>query len=710
MTDNQLEQLLSEMSLDEKVGQLMQLNGDFLDSDEFLTGPAADFKLNYEQIYSMGSVLSEQGAARLRSLQDEMMKVQPHHIPALFMADVIHGYKTGFPAPIAIGCSFDPSLAEEISEAAAKESAAAGLHVTFSPMADLSRDSRWGRCMESTGEDPWLNARFAEAMVKGFQGDDIKEKGRIASCVKHFAAYGAVQSGRDYNVAELSERSLYEDYLPSYKAAVDAGAEMVMTAFNTLDRIPCTAHKKLMRGILRDEMGFDGVLISDYNAIGETVIHGSSEDKKEAALKAIEAGCDIDMVSDCYINNLAQLVKEGAVSEKLVDEAVMRVLKLKNKLGLFENPYKDCSEEDEKNLFFCKEHCELSYKAAAETVVMLKNDGVLPLKKGGKIAVIGSLAESILITGFWALYVDRSRTVTLKQALTELYPETEFSFFPYDTADENMLKAVSEANAVILALGEDQTMTGESCSRAEIYLPNGQRELFEAVSSVNNRTVALLFGGRPLAIPELAQKASAIVEAWLPGSMGCYAVADILFGKVNPSGRLSMSFPYCAGQLPLSYSAFSTGRPKPEGAQGFVPFHSNYMDVPNVPLYPFGYGLSYTEFDYSEVKLDSDSLSADGKITASVIVKNIGSVAGKETVQLYIRDKKASVVRPMRQLKDVQKIHLEAGEEKEVFFTITEEMLRFYDINMDYTSEKGDFTLWIGRSSLTENIADFKLI
>ena len=710
MTQNQLEQLLSDMSLDEKIGQLMQLNGDFLDSDEFLTGPAADFKLNYEQIYSMGSVLSEQGAARLRSLQDEMMKVQPHHIPALFMADVIHGYKTGFPAPIAIGSSFDPSLAEEISEAAAKESAAAGLHVTFSPMADLSRDSRWGRCMESTGEDPWLNARFAEAMVKGFQGNDIKEKGRIASCVKHFAAYGAVQSGRDYNVAELSERSLYEDYLPSYKAAVDAGAEMVMTAFNTLDRIPCTAHKKLMRGILRDEMGFDGVLISDYNAIGETVIHGSSEDKKEAALKAIEAGCDIDMVSDCYINNLAQLVKDGAVSEKLVDEAVMRVLKLKNKLGLFENPYKDCSEEDEKKLFFCREHCELSYKSAAETVVMLKNNGVLPLKNGVKIAVIGSLAESILITGFWALYVDKSRTVTLKQALTELYPETEFSFFPYDSADENMLKSVSEADAVILALGEDQTMTGESCSRAEIYLPDGQRELFEAVSAVNNRTIALLFGGRPLAIPELAQKAAAIVEAWLPGSMGCYAVADILFGKINPSGRLSMSFPYCAGQLPLSYSAFSTGRPKPEGAEGFVPFHSNYMDVPNVPLYPFGYGLSYTEFDYSEVKLDHDSLSSGGKITASVTVKNIGSVAGKEAVQLYIRDKKASVVRPMRQLKGVQKIHLEAGEEKEVSFTITEEMLCFYDINMNYTSEKGDFTLWIGRSSLTENGADFKLI
>ncbi len=709
MKQIELEKLLADMSIEEKAAQLMQLNGDFLGSDEFLTGPASDFTLKREQVYSMGSVLSEHGAENLRALQDKIMEVQPHRIPAIFMVDIIHGYKTGFPAPIAIGCSFDPDLAEEISAAAAKESAAAGIHVTFAPMADLSRDSRWGRCMESTGEDPWLNSQFSAAMVKGFQGNDIKEKGRMAACVKHFAAYGAVQSGRDYNVAELSLRTLYEDYLPAYKSAIDAGAEMVMTSFNTLDRIPCTVHKKLMRGILRDEMGFDGVLISDYNAIGETVIHGVAEDKAEAALKAIEAGCDIDMVSDCYVNNLPALVKEGKVSEKLLDEAVMRVLKLKNKLGLFENPYKDCSEEDEAKLFFCKEHCELSYKAAAETTVMLKNNGVLPLNPKSKIAVIGSLAESILITGFWALYVDKSRTVTLKQALTERYPDTEFEFYPYDTADEKMLEGAQNCDAVILALGEDQTMTGESCSRAEIYLPDGQVKLFDDVYAVNKNTAAVLFGGRPLAIPQLAEKSAAIVEAWLPGSMGCYAVADILFGKINPSGRLSMSFPYCSGQMPLSYSTFSTGRPVPDGAKGFIPFHSNYMDVPNVPLYPFGYGLSYTGFEYSRVKLDKAELTADGCINASVTVKNTGERAGVETVQLYIRDKNASVVRPLRQLKGVRKVNLEAGEEKTVSFKITEEMLRFYDVNMNYTSEKGGFTMWIGHDSFTDNGADFTL-
>ena len=709
MTEKQLSELLQDMTLSEKVMQLVQLNGDFYGGADLLTGPAAAFHLTENEPYRVGSVLSEHGAAHLKALQDKFIAEQPHHIPAMFMADVIHGYKTAFPVPIALGASFDPKLAEETAVIAAREASAAGIHVTFSPMADLARDSRWGRCMESFGEDPCLNSRMTAAMVRGFQGENCGDKGKVASCFKHFAAYGAVQSGRDYNVAELSERTLFEDYLPAYEAAVNSGAEMAMTAFNTLDRVPCTISQKLLRDVLRDKMGFEGVLISDYNAIGETVIHGAAEDSCDAAEKAINAGVDIDMMSDCYLNDLEELVKSGEVSEKTVDEAVMRVLRLKNKLGLFEDPCKDASEEDEKRLCCCKEHMELSRKAAAECIVLLKNNGILPLK-AKKIAVIGSLCESRDIVGSWAIFADNSKTVTLRAALEELCPDIEFEFLPQDIPDEKALAAAEKAEAVILALGEDQLGTGESRSRTDISLPEEQKRLFEKISEVNPNTVVLLFGGRPLAIPEIAEKAAAIIELWLPGTAGCLGAADILSGKISPSGRLSMSFPYCTGQLPISYSAFNTGRPKDDNSKGFIPFISNYMDAPNIPLYPFGYGLSYTSFEYSPVTLDSNVLTAGGGITADVRVKNTGDRAGKEVVQLYIRDVKGSVVRPLRELKDFKKISLAPGEEQTVSFEITEDMLRFYDINMERTAEKGSFILYIGPDSTTENSAEFRLI
>lgn len=708
MNNTELKNLLSDMSLSEKVEQLVQLHGGFFGHIDTYTGPVVDFKMTPDQPYRTGSVLGEHGAVHLKDLQDRIMAKQPHHIPALFMADVIHGYRTAFPVPIAIGSTFNPELAEEITAAAAKESAAAGVHVTFSPMVDLARDSRWGRCMESTGEDSWLNARMAESMVRGFQGDDFGKKGKVASCVKHFAAYGAVQSGRDYNVTELSEHTLFEDYLVSYRAAVKAGVSMVMTAFNTIDRQPCTTNKRLMRGILRGVMGFEGVVISDYGAVSESITHGSSENHRDAAKKAIEAGCDIDMMSECYLQNLESLVRDGEISESLIDEAVMRILVLKNKLGLFENPYKDASEEDEKKFLFCEEHQKLSRRAAEESIVLLKNNGTLPLNEKQKIAVVGSLADDREITGSWALFVDKEQTVTLRKAVTELYPNADVSFFPTDDVTENMLDAVKAADTVILALGENQTQSGESFSKANISLSKEHTQLFNAVYEVNKNIVTLLFGGRPLAVPELAEKTNALVEVWLPGSCGCYALADILFGNVNPSGRLSMSMPYCTGQLPLSYSAFSTGRPKPE-MNGFCPYVSNYMDAPTVPLYPFGYGLSYCDVNYSKVVLDKNILKADEKITASVTVKNNGKMAVKEAVQLYIRDIKGSVVRPLRELKGLQKIYLKAGEEKTVSFEIMEEMLRFYDINMDFVSETGDFTLWIGHDSLTDNGADFRL-
>ena len=708
MTENQLKELLNDMSLSEKVEQLVQFNGALYGKLLNYTGPKVDFQLQPDQQYRVGSVLGECGAKKLHELQDKIMEKQPHHIPAVFMTDIIHGLRTVFPVPIAIGSSFDPELAEEISSAAAREAAASGIHLTFAPMADLARDSRWGRCMESTGEDPYLNARMAESMVKGFQGDDYSKKGKVAACVKHFAAYGAVQSGRDYNVAELSENSLRDDYLTAYKAAIHAGVSMVMTAFNTIDRVPCTINKKLMRNILRDEMGFDGVLISDYAAIEESITHGVSADRRDAAERAIKAGCDIDMMTECYLKNLEKLVNDGSVDIKLVDEAVMRILNLKNKLGLFKNPYKDGSEQAEKEILFCKEHRELSRRAAEETTVLLKNNGVLPLDRSKKIAVIGALADSCDITGTWAIFVDKSETVTLKQAISELYPDADIEFVLSDDA-EKAAEAAKKCDIAVLALGEDESRTGESRSVTDIRLSEKQRRLFDSVCAVNENTVVMLFGGRPLAVPEIAKKAAAILEVWLPGSMGCYAAADILFGKVSPSGRLSMSMPYCTGQLPISYSAFSTGRPKPEGAEGYIPFLSNYMDCPNVPLYPFGYGLSYTNFEYSEVELDNSILTSDGKITASVTVKNTGKTDGYEVVQLYIRDIKGSVVRPMRQLKGFKRVFIGAGKSETVSFDITEEMLRFCNDEMKYVSESGDFRLWIGGSSLTQNGVDFIL-
>ena len=565
MEKTELKKLLASMSLTEKIDQLIQLHGGFVGGNQQLTGPEAEFELSENEAYRTGSILGEKGARFLHDLQDKMMAEQPHHIPALFMTDVIHGYRTAFPVPIAIGSGFDPKLAEEIAAAAAKECSAAGIHVTFSPMADLARDSRWGRCMESTGEDPWLNSRMAESMVKGFQGDDPREKGRVAACVKHFAAYGAVQSGRDYNVTEISERTLLEDYLPSYRAAVNAGVKLVMTAFNTINREPCTTNRHLMRDILRDEWGFKLFCCryrlegSDYGAVAETIVHGSSEDRREAAKKAIEAGCDIEMMSDCYLSSLEELVKCGEVPESLVDEAAMRVLELKNDLGLFENPYKDGSEEAEKELLFCEEHRKLSRRAAEECIVLLKNNGILPLKKSAKLAVIGALADDKLITGSWALFVDRNETVTLKQALDELYPDADITYVLSDKADNSAIKAAQDADAVILALGENQKFTGESASVTDISLHDDRKLLFREIAKVNKNIVTVLFGGRPLAVPEEAEKSAAMIEAWLPGSCGCYALADILFGRVNPSGRLSMSMPYCTGQLPISYSAFSTG-------------------------------------------------------------------------------------------------------------------------------------------------------
>lgn len=735
MEKEKLKELLDDMSLQEKVDQMLQIMGIFFQEDEegILTGPAREMGVSKEDIRMAGSILGTYGAGKLKKIQKEYMEKQPHHIPMLFMMDVIHGMKTIFPMPLAQGATFEPELSEKCAAAAAKEAAVSGLHVTFSPMVDLVRDARWGRVMESTGEDPYLNSLFARAQVRGFQGEDMKEPYKVCACVKHFAAYGGAQAGREYNTVELCEHTLREFYLPSYKAGIDEGAGMVMTSFNTLNGIPASTNKWLMRDILRKEMGFDGVLISDFSAILETVAHGHSADEADAAKKALEAGVDIDMMTSVYSANLCKLVEEGRVDESLIDEGVMRILELKNRLGLFENPYKDADEEKEKAVILCKEHRELARQAAGKSFVLLKNEGLLPVDTSKKIAFIGPYTNNKEIISSWAITGDASSSVSIEEAAGEVFDKTRTTFHPgcpvlserelkglagfgsakptgvSEEEQAEMLKkaveAAKEAELVIMPLGEHYLQSGEATSRGIIDLPELQMTLLREVAKVNENIVVVLFNGRPLDLREVSRIAKSLLVVWFPGTEGGTAVADVLTGKVNPSGRLSMSFPYCVGQVPVHYNAYSTGRPDNVGE---MRFRSKYIDIPNEPLYPFGYGLSYTTFEISPVRLDGSVVTDKKGITASVTVKNTGEREGTEVVQLYLQDIAASVVRPVKELKGFVKVELAPGEEKEIAFAVDEPMLRFLRFDNSTGSEEGDFNLFIGNSSDTENQAKFR--
>lgn len=732
MEQQKLLELLGEMSLQEKINQLFQGNGSFYEGGNIATGPASEQGFSEQTIKEAGSVLSIIGAANTKKIQKAHMEKHPHHIPLVFMADIINGYKTVFPIPLAQGAAFNPEVARTGAEVAAKESSVSGIHVTFSPMVDLVRDARWGRVMESTGEDTYLNSVYAKALVEGYQGNDPKEPGKIGACVKHFAAYGAPTAGRDYNNVELSERTLRDDYLPAYEAAVKAGALLVMTSFNTLNRVPSTANKWLMRQVLRDEMGFEGTLISDWAAIEEIRNHGLSADRKGAAKLAIEAGTDIDMMTTCYSNYLKELIESGEVEEKLLDEAVLRVLELKNKLGLFENPYKDADEEAEKTVLLCKEHRRKAKEAAKETFVLLENDGILPLKKEEKIAFIGPYTEEKSIIGAWSIFADEEDAVSIKEGVTAYGANAVFakgcdSLEPgmsipgmnkiYDSArtqadaDMQLGEAVEtalKADKVVLCIGEHMAQTGEAASRGDITIPEAQKKLLREIARVNKNIAVVLFNGRPLDIREIKELARAIMVVWMPGSEGGNAITEVLYGETDPSGRLPMSFPYAVGQVPVFYNEFSTGR-RMNSDQPENRFQSRYMDMPNEPLYPFGYGLSYTEFTYSDVKLSQKELARGGELTVMVTVKNAGRHKGAEVVQLYVKDNEGSVARPVRELKGFQKIWLAPGEEKEVSFTITEDMLKFHDINMDYAAEEGTFTVYVGSDSRTRNQAEFVL-
>ena len=605
-------------------------------------------------------------------------------------------------------------------------------------MLDLVRDARWGRVMESPGEDPWLNSQLGKAMIRGYQGTDsqdrdtsvLKEEGNIAGCVKHFAGYGAPDGGRDYDNVELSERTFREDYLPAYQAAVEEGSAMVMTSFNTWNRIPATANTWLMRKVLREEMGFQGVLISDYDAIGEMIKHGIAEDSREAAKMAIRSGVDIDMMSSGYIKNLAELVRSGEVEERLIDEAVWRILKLKNDLGLFENPYKDASMEKEAMVVGCESHRKIARQVAASSFVLLKNENILPLDKSSaeKIAFIGPYVDSKEIYGTWSFPEKPEKIVSVRQGteqkksnmfyLPGCYMLDEEQRTRYDACEEytetqlemRMKEAViaaTLADKVVLCLGEHKDQSGEGGSRTTIQIPEHQMELLRVIQKVNNNIVTIVFSARPLEMKEIVELSKAVMMVWMPGTEGGNAIADVLFGDYAPEGRLSMSLPRSVGQVPIYYNKFSTGRMNPTGTK--IGFINGYIDESTKPLYPFGYGLSYTEFAYGDVKLDKDEMNQKECITATVKVTNTGSCTATETVQMYLRDVKASVVRPIKMLRGVQKVTLESGECKEVSFEIREEMLKFYDIYMNYVSEPGQFEVYIGHDSDTENKSMFKL-
>ncbi len=709
------------MTLDEKIAQLIQLAVPFYEGAKdggLITGPMSSLGIDETTVRNSGSVLGMAGAQEVINVQRRHMENNRHGIPLLMMADIVHGFKTIFPVPLAIGCSWDLELAERSAEIAAKEASVSGVHVTYAPMVDLVRDPRWGRVMESTGEDPYLNSEFARVFVRGFQGEDLSvDTDRVAACVKHFAAYGAAEAGRDYNTVDLSDRQMREFYLPAYKAALDEGCEMVMTSFNTVDGIPATGNAKLMRKLLREEWGFDGVLISDWGAVKELIAHGIAADEREAALKALKAGVDIEMMTSCYVKHLSELVGSKEIEESLIDEAVLRILTLKKKLGLFDYPYRAADPQRESEIVFCEEHRRAARELAVKSCVLLKNEGVLPLDKNRKIALIGPFATSGDVLGPWSWTGSKEDAIKLADGMrSKLDGETELLVVEgcgIETAEAEQwqaaLAAAQAADTIVLALGEHSDMSGEAGCRADIRLPEVQLELVRRIRSLGKPTVVVLFNGRPLDLHGVYDEADAILEAWFPGSEAGDAVADLLFGGANPSGRLSMSFPYSVGQVPVYYNAYNTGRP--QGApDAQVRYVSQYLDIPNEPLLPFGFGLSYSDFEYGGARLSSDEMTPDSPLRISVTVTNKGAVAGEETVQLYVRDLSGEVVRPVKELKAFRKVVLQPGESREIEFTLEEPQLRYYHSDLTHSSDAGAFIAYVGPNSQTNSALPFRLI
>ncbi|WP_370295776.1 glycoside hydrolase family 3 N-terminal domain-containing protein [Rossellomorea marisflavi] len=708
MGNERVTALVSEMTVEEKVGQLMQLATHFYKGavgDGQITGPIEEMGISEEVVLNSGSVLGASGAKTVKAIQKKHLEENRLGIPLLIMADVVHGFKTIFPVPLAVGCSWDMESAERSAQIAALEAAVSGVHVTFAPMVDLVRDPRWGRVMETTGEDPYLNGEFAKAFVKGFQGPDISQDvNRVAACVKHFAAYGAAEAGRDYNTVDMSERELRENYLPAYKAALEQGCEMVMTAFNTVDGIPATGNRWLMRDLLRNEWGFNGVIISDWGAVKEMIPHGVAADEKEAALKGLEAGVDIEMMTTCYVSYVKELIEEGTLESSFLDESVQRILELKEKLGLFDHPYRGADEEKEASIVMSADHRQAARELATKSCVLLKNEGgLLPLHKDQKIALIGPFAQNGDILGPWSWLGSREEAVTLDQGMKEkggtLFT-TEGCGVETGTEDEleRAMSLADKADVIVLALGESSYMSGEAGCRSDIRLPAVQRDLIQNLKKINKPIAVVLFNGRPLDLHGVIDEADAVLEAWYPGTEGGAAIADILFGDANPSGKLTMSFPQSVGQVPVYYNHYNTGRPQHENVNEDR-YVSKYLDIPNEPLLPFGYGLSYTTFAYGEAQISDDVLIPGSSLSISVPVTNTGDQAGEEVVQLYIRDMAGEVVRPVKELKGFEKVALRPGEAKQVTFTIEEELLRYHHRSLEYKSDSGAFMVFVGPNS-----------
>lgn len=714
---SELKKLLNEMTLEEKIGQMTQLAGYLLEQDKSdLTGPLGDMDVPLYLDSTYGSVVGSYGAATIKEIQEKYLERSRLKIPLLFMADIIHGYKTIFPIPLATGSSWNLELAEKSTEVAAKESSVSGLHLTFSPMVDLVRDPRWGRVLETTGEDPYLNSEFARAFIKGYQGDDLSnDHSRIAACVKHFIGYGATQGGREYNTVDISRKELFESYLPSFEAAIDAGVQMVMTAFNPIDGIPVTGNSDMANDLLRKKLGFEGVTISDWNSLGELITNGVASNETEAAEKGLNATIDIEMMTFCYAKRINELLDAKKIDMSVIDESVMRVLNLKNTLGLFENPYRGLNVDQEESIVFSDSNRKVAREVAEESIILLKNDGVLPLKSNQKIALIGPFSQESNVLGVWSWRGEISEASQLRPAMEEKVSEGNLKVALgcnlTEESDDLLSQAVriaKDSDVVILAIGEEARMSGEASSRSDIRVPAAQRKLVCELRKVSKKIVTVLFNGRPLDLEDISDNSDAILETWFLGSETGKAIANVLFGDVNPSGKTTMSFPENVGQIPVHYNHYTTGRPYKAGSED--KWVSRYLDVPNEPAIPFGFGLSYTSFDYGEINVSSNTFSKNSSLNVSMSVTNSGDMAGKEVVQFYVQDLVGEVIRPVKELKGFKKIYLEPGETQTITFELTEEMVRYTHSDLDKRSDLGDFKVYIGSSSVRTKEKTVELI